>query len=305
MFIPIRIISVAILLLACVPNALAQTPSPTTPNLPAKFPLAGNPIELTRAARPHVYFDAAGRKSAIFGHETGVFESWVFPMKLFHDARISIKVEGQDAPVDFAANVERIIARPEATTLIASNQLFTLSATFFSPIDEAGSIILLEADSPRTLTVTISFVPDMKPMWPAGLGGQSAGWRDDLKAFVISESRRKYNAFFGCPAATRGVSTPAHQLADGALRFDIRIDPQTAKQRYYPLIVAAGFNGRQPVIDLYNRLATSVADQYQKTFNHYRRLRDEMLSVETPDAKFNLAFEWAKAAMDKGMVDNP
>lgn len=305
MFIPIRIIYVALLMLACVPNALAQTQPPIAPNLPAKFPLAGNPIELTRAARPHVYFEAVGRKSAIFGHENGVFESWVFPMKLFHDARISIKVEGQDTPVDFAANVERIIARPESTTLVASNQLFTLRATFFSPIDEAGSIILLEADSPRVLTVTVSFVPDMKPMWPAGLGGQSAGWRDDLKAFVISESRRKYNAFFGSPAATKGMATPAHQLADGALRFDIRIDPQTAKQRYYPLIVAAGFNGRQPVIDLYNRLTASVADQYQKTFNHYRRLRDEMLSVETPDAKLNLAFEWAKAAMDKGMVDNP
>ncbi len=304
MFIPIRIISVALLLLACVPNALAQPQQPTTPNLPAKFPLPANPIELTRATRPQVYFDSVGRKSAIFGHENGVFESWVFPMKLFHDARFSIKVDGQDTPVDFASNIERIIARPESTTLIASNQLFTLRATFFSPIDEAGSIILLEADSPRALTVTVSFVPDMKPMWPAGLGGQSAGWRDDLKAFVISESRRKYNAFFGCPAATKGVATPAHQLADGALRFDIRIDPQTAKQRYYPLIVAAGFNGRQPVIDLYNRLAASVSDQYQKTFAHYRRLRDEMLSVETPDAKLNLAFEWAKAAMDKGMVDN-
>ncbi|MBS1791129.1 MAG: hypothetical protein JST85_25685 [Acidobacteria bacterium] len=284
--------------------ALAQTQQ-ASPSLPAKFPLPANPIELARAARPSVYFDAVGRKSAIFGHENGVFESWVFPMKLFHDARISIKVDGQDAPVEFADNIERIIARPESTTLVASNQLFTLRATFFSPIDEAGSIILLDADSPRALTVTVSLVPDMKPMWPAGLGGQSAGWRDDLKAFVISESRRKYNAFFGCPAATKGVATPAHQLADGALRFDIKIDPQAAKHNYYPLIIAAGFNGRQPVIDLYNRLAASVADQYQKTFNHYRRLRDEMLSVETPDAKFNLAFEWAKAAMDKGMVDNP
>lgn len=233
MFIPVRIISASIFLLACLTIGLAQTQQQSSPNLPARFSLPANPIELTRIAKPHVYFDAVGRKSAIFGHESGGFESWVFPMKLFHDAHISIKVEGQDAPVDFAANVERIIARPEATTLIASNQLFTLRATFFSPIDEAGSIILLEADSPRALTVTVSFVPDMKPMWPAGLGGQSAGWRDDLKAFVISESRRKFNAFFGCPAATKGIATPAHQLADGALRFDIRIDPKIAKQSYY------------------------------------------------------------------------
>ena len=299
---PERILAVSVLLLACVATGFAQT---TQSHLPVKFALPPNPIELTRAARPNVYFDSVGRKSAIFGHESGVFEAWAFPMKLFHDARISIRVEGQDSPVDFADIVERIITRPESTTLIAANQLFTIRATFFSPIDEAGSIILLDVDSPRALTITVSFVPDMKPMWPAGLGGQSAGWRDDLKAFVISESRRRFNAFFGCPAATKGIATPAHQLASGGLRFDIKTDPKTARQVYYPLIIAAGINGRQPVIDLYNRLTGSVADQYRKTFNHYRRLRDEMMSIETPEPRFNLAFEWAKAAMDKGMVDNP
>lgn len=297
-----KLIALSLMLFAGFVLCPAQTPSV---QLPAKFALPANPIELARAARPQVYFDAVGRKSAIFGHESGVFEAWAFPMKLFHGARLSILVEGQDSPVDFADAVERIIARPESTTLVAANQLFTIRATFFSPIDEMGSIILLDVDSPRALTITVSFVPDMKPMWPAGLGGQSAGWRDDLKAFVISESRRKYNAFFGCPAAVKGISTPAHQLAAGGLRFDIKTDPATAKRVYYPLVIAAGINGRQPVIDLYNRLSASVAEQYRKTFNHYQRLREEMLSVETPDARFNLAFEWAKAAMDKGMVDNP
>jgi hypothetical protein len=301
-----RLFSILLTLLACSAASPAQAqPSTSAIQLPAKFTLPSNPIELTRAARPNVYFDAVGRKSAIFGHESGVFEAWAFPMKLFHGARLSILVEGQDSPVDFADAVERIIARPESTTLIAANQLFTIRATFFSPIDETGSIILLDVDSPRALTITVSFVPDLKPMWPAGLGGQSAGWRDDMKAFVISESRRKYNAFFGCPASVKGISTPAHQIASGGLRFDIKTDPKTARQVYYPLIIAAGINGRQPVIDLYNRLAGSVAEQYQKTFNHYRRLRDEMLSIETPEPPFNLAFEWAKAAMDKGMVDNP
>ncbi len=280
-------------------DAFAQT------RLPAKFPLQSNQIELSRAARPNVYFDAVGRKAALFGHESGAFESWVFPMKLFHDARMSIRVEGQDDPVDFASNVERIIARPEATTLIASNQLFTIRATFFSPIDEAGSIALLDVDAVRPLVITVSFAPDLKPMWPAGLGGQSAGWDDNLKAFVISESRRKYNGLFGSPAATRGVATPAHQLASGALRFDIKVDPKTAKQWFYPLIIAGGINGRDPVIELYQRLAGSIAEQYQKTFNHYRRLRDERMKIESPEKLINLAVEWAKVALDKGMVENP
>ncbi len=286
-------------------SSFAGQPPARAPQLPRKFPLPANPIELRRAARPNLHIEAVGRKSGIFGTESGEFESWVFPIKLFHGARLSISVEGQDNPIDFANNIERVITRPESTTLVASNQLFTIQATFFSPIDEPGSIVLLEIDSSRPLTLIVSFTPDLKPMWPGGLGGQSAGWRDDLKAFVISESRRKYNGFFGCPAATRGIATPAHQLASGALRFEIKVDPVQARQFYYPLIIAGGIDGRQPVIDLYQRLAGSIAEQYQKTFAHYRRLRDEMMRIETPDASFNLAFEWAKAALDKGMIDNP
>ena len=275
------------------------------PRLPDKFVFSPNPIELTRAARPAQYIEAVGRKAALFGHETGVFESWVFPLKLFHDARVSIQVEGQDAAVDFAAHVERIITRPEATTLIASNQLFTIRAHFLTPIQEQGSLVLLDIDTARPLTLTVSFVPDLKPMWPGGLGGQAAYWRDDLKAFIITESRRKYNGFFGSPAATKGVATPAHQLASGALRFDIKVDPQQARKSFYPLIIAGSTKDRQAAIDLYNKLAATIPEQYQQTFQHYRRLRDEMLSIETPDEKLNLAFEWAKVSLDKGMVDNP
>lgn len=279
----------------------AQTPVA----LPDKFPLPENPVALVHAARPGVYFDAIGRQAGLLGLEDGSFEAWGFPIKLFHDAQFTISVEGQDQPVPFSRIVQRVISRPEATTLIGSNQLFTLRATYFSPIDETASIILLDVDTARPLTITVSFTPDLKPMWPAGLGGQSSGWRDDLKAFVISESRRQYNAFFGSPAATKGIATPAHQLAAGALRFELKVDPQQARRSYYPLIIASGIKGRPPVLETYQRLSSSVTEQYQKTYAHYRRLREERLSVETSDPKFNLAFEWAKAALDKGMIDNP
>ena len=293
----------AFLLLLC---ALSPAQAQNAPvSLPDKFALTACPIELSRPSRPQVYFDAVGRQSAIFSHESGTFEAWVFPFKLFHDARFSIVVDGQDNPIDFAACVERVIVRPEATTLVASNQLFTIRAHFLSPINEAGSLVLLDVDSARPLTLTVSFVPDLKPMWPGGLGGQAVGWRADLKAFVITESRRKFNAFFGSPAATKGVSTPAHQPGPGAVRFELKIDPQQARRSFYPLVIAAGFNGRQPVIDLYNRLAATIPQQYQQTVAHYRRLRDEMMSIETPDRQLDLAFEWAKVALDKGLINNP
>jgi len=291
-----------LLLICCGQTSSAQPPAI---QLPAKFPLPENPIALTRAARPRVYFDAIGRRAGLLGNETGHFESWIFPIKLFHDAQFSVQVEGEDSPVEFSSIVESIIVRPESTTLTASGQQYTIRATFFSPIDEPASIVLFDVDSAKPLTITISFVPDLKPMWPAGLGGQNSGWREDLKAFLISESRRKYNGLFGSPAATKGLSTPAHQLAAGSLRFAIRVDPDKAKNHFYPLIIIAGSDGRQPVLDRYHRLASTLRESYLKTFEHYRRLREEKTSIQTPDRSFDLAFEWAKVALDKGMIDNP
>lgn len=275
------------------------------PALPAKFELPANPIALSRNVKPGTYFEAVGRKSAIFGAENGPFEAWAFPYKLFHDVRISVLVEGQDSPIDMAAAVDRIITRPESTTLIASDQLFTLRAHYFSPVDSAASVILLDIDCPKPVTLTVSFVPDLKPMWPGGLGGQAAYWRDDLKAFIITESRRKVNAFFGSPAATRGVSTPAHQLASGALRFDIKVDPSTAASRFIPLVIAGGAEERQAVVNSYNAVLASIPELYARNFRHYEFLREKLLSVETPDRELNLAFEWAKVSLDKGIVDNP
>ena len=107
-------------LLACA--ALAQT----TATLPDKFALPDNPMALSRTARPNTYFDALGRKAGLLGTESGTFEAWVFPLKLFHDARLSVSVEGQDNPIDFASIVHRVIARPAAEPYAAPSVGATL-----------------------------------------------------------------------------------------------------------------------------------------------------------------------------------
>jgi hypothetical protein len=282
----------------------AQT-STTNILLPAKFPLPENAIQLARGARPNAYFDALGRRAGILGTEGGKFESWIFPLKLFYGARMTITVEGQDRIIDFSERIERVIHRPESTTLVAADQLFTIKATFFSPTGEPSSIILLDVDTDRPLTITVNFMPDLRPMWPAGFGGQTAIWRDDLKAFQLSESRRRYNGYFGSPAATRGLSVPAHQLGEGSLRFDLAIDPALARHFYYPLYITGGGDGRPATIERYQKIGDSLAERYQQTRSHYLRLQKDFLHLESPDADLNRAFEWAKVALDKGMIDNP
>lgn len=270
-----------------------------------KFPIPPNPIELSRTVRRGIYFDAVGKRSGILGVEEGRFEAWVFPMKLLHDFRLTVSVQGGDTNLDLAGYAQRIIVRPESVTIIYSHPQFTIRETIFSPIDEPGSILLFDVDTAKPLTLMASFVPDLKPMWPGGLGGQYAAWNQAEKYFILSESRRKFNGLVGSPLAASGSSTPAHMLGAGSVHFEINIGPELARREFIPVIITGNTDGRQKCIEQYKRLAANVEPLYKQTSEYYRRLRDEKTSVTTPDAMYNLSFEWAKAAMDKGMVANP
>jgi glycogen debranching enzyme len=270
-----------------------------------QFAIPANPIELARNVRHGIYFDAAGRRSAILGVEEGRFEAWVYPMKLFHDCRLTVSLEGGDADIDLANYAGRLIARPESVTILYSHPQFTIREILFSPIDEPGSILLLDVDSAKPLTLMVSFVPDLKPMWPGGLGGQYAAWSQEQKFFILSESRRKFNGLIGSPLAVSGSSTPAHMLAAGGLHFEIKVDPKQARREFIPIVITGNKDGRANCIEQYKNLLANIEPLYKKNVEHYRKLRDERTSVLTPDKSYNLSFEWAKAALDKGFVLNP
>ena len=270
-----------------------------------KFPIPTNPIALSRDARRGTYFDAVGRRAAILGVEEGRFESWVYPMKLFHDCRLTVSIEGGDDNIDLASYARSVTAKPESFTITYAHPQFSIREIVFSPIDEPGSIILFDIDTARPLTLMVSFVPDLKPMWPGGLGGQYAAWNQQAKFFVISESRRKFNGLIGSPLAVSGSSTPAHMLGAGSVHFEIKIDPKQARSEFIPIIITGNTDGRERAVEQYKKLGSNIAPLYNQTVEHYRKLREERTSVTTPDNNYDLAFEWAKAALDKGLAANP
>jgi hypothetical protein len=270
-----------------------------------KFSITTNPIELTRLVRRGVHFDAAGRRAAIIGVEEGRFEAWVYPMKLLHGFQLSASIEGGDQNIDLSNYAHRVTARPESFTITYSHPQFTLKQTIFSPIDEPGSIILLDLDSSRPLTLMVGFIPDLKPMWPAGLGGQYAAWNQQERFFIISESRRRFNGLVGSPLAIGGSSTPAHMLAAGSVHFEIRSDPKQARDHFIPIIITGNTDGRAKAVEQYKKLLSNIEPLYQQTVDHYHRLHDERTAVHTPLASVDRAFEWAKVALDKGLVTNP
>ena len=280
-------------------TAIAQTTIPA-------FRMEANDLQLSRPAQPGTYFDKVGRRFAILGNEGGTFEAWAYPLKLVRNVEFSVFLGTSTEPVEVRDIVRHIETTPEVTTLTFTYQSFTLRAHFLTPIDQPGAYILLDLDATEPLSIVCSFIPVLQPMWPAGIGGQSARWLDDLKAYQISEPTRANNAFIGSPSALGMSYTPAHMLSDRPNQFRIVVDkPQEVLGRFIPIVIAGGRGTRDSIRSIYQTLLTSAEKHYRTTVDHYRTLRASTIRLSTPNAEINLAFEWAKVAYDNLFVNNP
>jgi hypothetical protein len=270
------------------------------------FPIERDEITLERLAQPNTYFDKAGRKFAILGTESGVFEAWAYPLKLLRNFELSFLLKNSSRPIPAADIVRFIEVTPAATTLTYTYQSFTVKATYITAIEEPGAVILLAVDATEPLSIVAGFLPVLQPMWPAGIGGQYAYWDAQLRAYLISEPTRNNHGYVGSPAA-QGISyTPAHMLSDTPNEFMIVVDkPQAVKSQFIPIILAGGKGKREDVRKVYENLASDPQAVYQAALSHYRDLRRNTLRVRTPVRTLNRALEWAKVSFDNLLVDNP
>ncbi|MFO7694370.1 MAG: GH116 family glycosyl hydrolase [Vicinamibacterales bacterium] len=286
-------------------DAGVQSSARAAPAVVPRFAREANPIALRGPARPERYMEASGRKAALLGREDGSFEAWVYPLKVLHDFRLSFGTPDYADPipgVNLAASVD---VRPEASTVRYAHAAFTIDAVWLVPLGDQGAIVLLDVSTSQPLQVVVKFRPDLKPMWPAALGGQYSYWDAGQKAYVLGEASGKHAAVVGSPFAIDPPEQPAHNLPDAPSQFTIAITPETAARGLVPIVISASLEGLAGAKAAYEKLLASSGAMYRESAAHYRRLREEMTSIDSPDDRLDLAFEWGKVALDKGFVCNP
>lgn len=270
------------------------------------FEIKPNDLTLHRLAKPGIPFDKVGRKFAILGDESGLFEAWAYPLKLFRNFEFSFLVGTSTRPIKSRDIVRTISVSPEATILTYTYQSFTMKAIFVTSVNKAGAVILIEVISQEPLTIICGFLPVLEPMWPAGLGGQYAYWNDDVKAYVISESSGKNHCLVGSPAASGISYTPAHMLSDTPNEFNIVIsDPKAVIDKFIPIYITGGPGRWKEILRAYEEIQTHPEKIYQENSAHFTHLRENTLQISTPEPSLDLAFEWAKVSYDNLIVDNP
>ena len=280
--------------------ALAE-PLPSVP----KFPIVDSPIALRGDVRHGQYLGAVGRAAAWLGTESGEAEVWAHPLKLAQRVRVDFRVPAYVDPISGAAVARTVETRPEIATITYTHATFTVRQHILAPLEEPGILLLFDVDSTGPLELVVSFQTVLQYAWPGALGGQYASWQDARKAFLLSESLRRHNAFIGSPWATTASSHPAHAMPDAPSTFVIPIDPLRARREFVPVAFLGTIGAREDAAARYDRLIANAAAIYAQRREHAARLRAATAQLTTPDARLNLALAWATVNLDEQLVCNP
>ncbi|MGA2608512.1 MAG: GH116 family glycosyl hydrolase [Terriglobia bacterium] len=276
----------------------------------AGFPAFAMPetaLTLRAEGTPRRFIAAHGRRGLIVGYAAGSLEGWVYPFRILHDYRVGFRPEGSNEAIPGAAAVREVIVNPETVTRVYSGEDFTVRETLFVPLDEGGFEILFQVDSHFPLHIAVSFRPDLDLMWPAGIGGQSYDWDADRHAFTLLESSEKYSALVGSPAA--GLHSAQNSYAepgqvDRTLSLELDI-PANSADRIFPLLASLSAPPYYNAEKTYEALLARTPALYAEAREHYGKLLESGMQVETTDERLNLAYLWARIALDQAYVCNP
>lgn len=285
------------LILAAMP-VLAAAPA-----IPLRWAISDPQPVIHKSVQPSKFAESVGQRAAILGREDGQFEAWVYPIKIASGFRLSVYFDGALEPVPLSEMAEHFAAGPGRVTITHSHAAFTVKQTWVASIDEPVLAVLLDIETARPLRLRASLTPEMKPMWPASFGGQTSDWDDEAKALTLGEATRSWSALIGCPAVSRVSEQVGHQLPDRTVLLELDVTPESARRHIFPFVITGG-RGRDKAKELYSRAIANLPGLLSASDAYYREFDRRTLTVKTPDAVINSAFEWAKYALDKGWACN-
>ncbi|HEY3991021.1 MAG TPA: hypothetical protein VGM02_17105 [Acidobacteriaceae bacterium] len=287
------------------------------------FTPAQSALRIERHAEPEKPFTVAGECGAFMGQQDGQFEAWLFPVKILSHMRIQAQVEGYDVPIDVNALAAEIDVEPDHTTITYSHIAFTLRETFFAthcgPQDphkaSTGAIAVFALDSIRPTTLTFSFTPEVKPMWPAPqLGNADAGWMplnphapNPLTQpgwYMLHTDWPELAAAVAMPGTLPGILAPYQERPKFyPTQLILHYDPKADRGKAYPLLMAVGRTreaaSAASLEAALRELNTQALTLYQQTADYYAHFFDTRTTVDTPDAAFNDDFRWAAISIDQ------
>lgn len=261
-------------------------------------------------AMPEKPFTVTGPRGALLGQQDGSFEAWIFPWKIISNLRISAEMKDYAAPIDVNQQAATIEVQPGHTTITFSHANFTIREILFAPQDgQDGVLVFYKIEAVRPMTLTFSFTPEMKRMWPA-LSDDRPGpeWVKSGNSgyYILHMNTPDHAAAVAIPDAQPGILQPYQERPKNyPLQFVLHFDPAAGTGKLFPLLMTTA-DTVADVKALGTRL-TALAGQFQnlysRTQDYYTQFSATHLSIDTPDERLNQAFSWAEVAIDQLRVE--
>jgi glycogen debranching enzyme len=259
-------------------------------------------VELSRTVRTWEFLPVVGTRGGLFGDETGRFEAWVYPLKIFRGFHLIFHVGDRALPAESLART--LAVRPESASILYAGDSFRVRETLCVPVNEAGAIIRLDVETESPLEIEAVFTGDFQLEWPAALGGTYTDWDPIRHAFVFGEEARRFAAFVGSPTATDphlAYETNYSSSEEDSLRLGVTQKGKDSKV----LIIAASVTGSADAEKAYQHLLISGADLMSASAAYYREYLDKTVSLELPDRALQQAYDWARISTIQGLVNSP
>ena len=258
--------------------------------------------ELSRPARPWEFLDAVGKHSGLLGNESGRFEAWVYPIKIFRDFDVTFVLG--DRRIPGSSLVRRLVMRPEGPTLTFASDSFTVNESWLAPPDENGAIVRFEIDTWEPLQIEAAFTRDFQLMWPAGLGGTYMSWNASMHAFEFGEEGRKFAAVVGSPSAV-SANPEFFSNSYASTRSTFRLAPAAKGHSVSYIFIAGSTSGPDEARKAYQQIAANPEQLFASARKYYEDYLSRTLSLELPDAQLQAAYDWARISTIQGLVANP
>ena len=260
------------------------------------------PLELTRTVRSWEFLPVVGQHAGLFGDETGRFEAWVYPLKIFRGFHLTFHVGDRALPAESLART--LTVKPEAASILYAGDSFRVRETLCVPVNEMGAVILLDVETEQPLEIEAAFTGDFQLEWPAALGGTYLNWDEKQHAVAFGEEARKFAAYVGSPTAGNAhLAYETNYSATNENSFRLGVTPKGKERKV--IVIAGSVTGAADATKEYEHLLSSYADAMRESEDFYRAYLGKTVSLELPDAALQQAYDWARVSTIQGLVSNP
>ena len=266
----------------------------------------------TAAAQP---FTVAGPCGAFVGQGDGSFEAWQWPVKVLSHLRIEAQLKDYTVPIDVNEQSAEITVQPDHTTLTFAHAAFTVREILFATRcrseGDGGVIAMFQVFSTRPVTLTFSFTPELKRMWPApNFDAPSPEWvplGSQSGYYVLHTDSNALAGALAMPATEPGILAPYQERPKFyPLQFVLHYDPQRDGDKFFPLLMAVGTDAqaatRTALSAKLAALAGNVTGAYRETADYWRNFFATRTAAETPDRRIDQAVGWAEVSIDQLQV---